>query len=1434
MSVLVIAEKPSVARDIAYVLGARNRAEGYLHGGGWIVTWAIGHLVALAEPHEMNPAWKRWRLADLPLLPSAWPLVVSEETRDQYEVVRRLLGDARVRGVVCATDAGREGELIFRYIYEAARSNKPVKRLWISSLTPDAIANGFRALKDGKSFDRLADAARARSRADWLVGMNLSRVYSVLHDDNLSVGRVQTPTLAMIVDRELEIRAFVPEDYLEVVATFGPLSEGSVDRSDDSKFARSEVGSSGDRKVDRYEGMYVGSGPEKPTKQRQPKRLPPDGEEAKKVVERAKRGRARIESVDRETRRIPPPQLYDLTELQRHANRLYGFTAQRTLQLAQKLYEERKLLSYPRTDSRHLSRTVESTLPAIVQAIEAPFRAVLAEGTGTRPLGRRFVDDGRVSDHHAIIPTDRTAPEDLPADERKIYDLVCRRLLSAWHGDHVFAVTTVMTTVECGDVTDRYVSSGTSIESEGWKVLDVRFPSARERERPGAARRGASAFASKEGARSSKDQSGGDRTLPGGLTPRTPRQVFDAKAVEKQTRPPPRLTDATLLTAMETAGRNLATTSEAAKSDGSKADGTWASDSHPLDEKEISQAMRERGLGTPATRASMIETLLRREYIVRDGKVFHATDKGIALIARVHPHVKSPAMTGEWEAKLARIEQGEESLDGFMQAIERYVREVVGSVASGAATDPDAPSRIVAPSASPTTRAASTTLARSATRGHPPDASISTRSTRATPIRTGDMGALLESAFGFSSFRPYQEEVCRAAASGKDVLLVMPTGAGKSLCYQLPGIARGGTTLVVSPLIALMEDQVAQLTRRGLAAERIHSGRPRADARAVCRAYLDGALDFLFIAPERLRVPGFPEMLARRKPTLVAIDEAHCISHWGHDFRPDYRRLRERLPLLRPAPVIALTATATPTVQDDIIAELGLSAPARFIHGFRRTNIAVEVVERSPKDRADMVSELLRDPARRPAIVYAPTRSESEQLAKALSGRSRAAAYHAGLASGVRDDVQSAFLAGRLDVIIATTAFGMGVDKPDVRTVIHTALPASIEGYYQEIGRAGRDGAASRAILIHSFVDTKTHEFFLERDYPESDLLARIQKAIEPGGTSMAQLAKRARVEVEILEKAIEKLWIHGGALVDTDDTVRRGDADWRPAYERQRAHKREQLDKMRRYAERSTCRMLQLVAHFGDQNDSGTPCGLCDVCAPGSSIALSFRAASAAEQNAATRILDALRDRDGRAVGQIHREIFGDGALDRRSLDHVLGALVRAGSVRLAADEFDKDGETIAFQRVWLVKGGTTSAPLSVVVRPAPSAKRGSGGKRTKGRGKRGVARDTTRRTRTTGAVTMSSTGQARSSASSKAQARAPATTLKPASSLEAALRAWRSSEAKRRRVPAFRILTDRTIVGIAEARPASEAQLLAVSGMGMALLEKYGKQLLAIVARS
>jgi RecQ family ATP-dependent DNA helicase len=341
---------------------------------------------------------------------------------------------------------------------------------------------------------------------------------------------------------------------------------------------------------------------------------------------------------------------------------------------------------------------------------------------------------------------------------------------------------------------------------------------------------------------------------------------------------------------------------------------------------------------------------------------------------------------------------------------------------------------------------------------------------------TGSLSDLLSRIFGFPAFRANQEEVCRAAISGRDLLLVMPTGAGKSLCYQLPAIARGGTALVISPLIALMDDQAAKLSTRGLSVARIHSGLDRQTSRQACIDYLNGSLQFLFIAPERLRVPGFAAMLGKRKPSLVAIDEAHCISQWGHDFRPDYRMLGQHLHLLRPAPVLALTATATPVVQNDILAQLALNDAARFIHGFRRDNLAIEVVEVPKPLRTERALDLLRDPARRPAIVYAPTRKDADETSAAFAAHFPAAAYHAGLDADHRDRVQRRFLDGALEVVVATIAFGMGIDKANVRTVIHTALPASLEAYYQEIGRAGRDGVDSDCVLFYSWADVSGYD----------------------------------------------------------------------------------------------------------------------------------------------------------------------------------------------------------------------------------------------------------------------------------------------------------------------------------------------------------------------
>ncbi|MCP4567361.1 MAG: RecQ family ATP-dependent DNA helicase, partial [FCB group bacterium] len=1316
---------------------------------------------------------KYWSHEQLPMLPEKWPLVVIDQTQDQFKVISRLINAQETEQVISATDAGREGELIFRYIYEKAGCKKPVRRLWISSLTPEAIARGLKNLRQSSDYDALAAAARGRSCADWLVGMNLSRAYSLAFNDKLSVGRVQTPTLSMIVERDLSIRNFTAKEYCEVRALFSPL----INQSDPGLTTGSPKKPS---TPPSYQGIYFKEEPPGPDssallekKDGPTTRLAPDGAEAERIIERASRGQAAIDSVKKELRRTKPLLLYDLTELQRQANRLYGFSAKNTLKLAQALYEQRKLISYPRTDSRYLSSDVAATLGEIVRVISGPYRDYLAPGTGEKPLNRRFVNDARITDHHAIIPT-TTPPKGLHAesDEGKLYDLICRRLLAAWHDDQISSITTVITSISSAPqipanqpIIDYYRSIGTVEEQAGWHILD---------------RRGQRSPYKKTPKKLKTDTEPSEPRLPPGLFQGQTQQVLDAEAVTKKTRPPRPFSEATLLTAMETAGQTL-------------------------DDKELSEAMRDNGLGTPATRAAIIETLLERNYIVRKGKNLHATDKGLHLIQTVHKQVKSPAMTGIWERKLKGIERGTENFKTFMKEIEKYVQEVVAFL-------PNNDSASTRPTTTPH-RAISSR----------PEESINTGPllSEESPLAGLDQNSpqilhnLLTKVFQFKEFRPHQEEVCRYVTQGHNVLLVMPTGAGKSLCYQLPGLARAGTTLVISPLIALMEDQVAKLCEIGFRAERIHSGRNRLHSRQVCTNYLEGHLDFLFIAPERLKVPGFPEMLAKRKPVLIAVDEAHCISHWGHDFRPDYRMLKDRLPLIGAAPVIALTATATSLVQDDILVQLGITDGKRSIHGFRRNNIAVEVAETAVKARAAIAEEVLKGADRLPAIIYAPTRKKAETLAEKLQQHFNSAAYHAGMKAANRDQIQAAFLNNKLDVIVATIAFGMGIDKPNIRTVIHTALPGSIEGYYQEIGRAGRDGKPSRAILMYSYADRRTHEFFHQRDYPEparlEGLFGLLLKEKQPKGL----FRKKLNLDDDLFDKIIEKLWIHGGAHVDPEENISRGTVDWKKTYIEQRQHKLNQLTRIARFAEAPSCRMLQLVKHFGDQADSGKPCGQCDICAPGACLAQPFRQPTTTELQKIESILEALRNEDRQAAGKLYRDRF-ESNMKRNSFEEFILVLVRAGLIRTLEESFEKDGRIIEYRRLALTAAGgfveksieELADILKVPVKPA------------------GPKKTTSKRRRPQNIKIKKKSAGSRKKPSVEELKDPPA-------GLVEALKAWRLKEARRRRVPAFRILTDRVLLSVAASGPKTDEALLAISGIGDKLLKKYGAQILAIVGK-
>jgi RecQ family ATP-dependent DNA helicase len=696
-----------------------------------------------------------------------------------------------------------------------------------------------------------------------------------------------------------------------------------------------------------------------------------------------------------------------------------------------------------------------------------------------------------------------------------------------------------------------------------------------------------------------------------------------------------------------------------------------------------------------------------------------------------------------------------------------------------------------------------------------------------TPANPENLTDLLRTAFGFAGFRANQEAVCEAAVAGHDLLLVMPTGSGKSLCYQLPALARGGTALVISPLIALMEDQAAKLAALGLRAARIHSGLDRAAARQACAEYLNGALQFLFIAPERLRVPGFPEMLAKRRLALIAIDEAHCISQWGHDFRPDYRMLGKHLPKLRGdadrAPVIALTATATPAVQADITQQLGMEKPARFIHGFRRDNLAIEVVEVPVPMRPGIICKLLADPARRPAIVYAPSRKQSEELAAELCVRPaghdaarrtglRAAAYHAGLDADTRERVQRAFQAGELEVVVATIAFGMGIDKSDIRTVIHAGLPSSLEGYYQEIGRAGRDGHESRTFLMHSYADQRTHDFLMDRDYPPVEHLSEVFRALTTASRPVQAVRSATPLGEDEFEKALEKLQIHGGARVDFGGNVTIGRPDWKRTYSVQAQYRREQFDKVLRFTESQECRMSALVAHFGDVADARLCCGKCDVCDPAGAVLRLFRRATPTERRWVQDVLLALRGVAYKTVKRLREELDWAEGMDRDQFEELLSAMSRAGLIDVENSEFEKDGKVIPYRRISLTEAGeqvrpTTPLPLLI---------------------SDGVVEDFA------GQVQSPAARRVKEKASSRRRANTvtaePVALAPKAEALAARLKEWRASEAKRLRVPPFVVLHDRTLTEVARARPANPNQLLEIDGIGPAKVEKFGAAILDV----
>ena len=578
---LVIAEKPSVAQSIAAVLGATQRKDGYLEGNDYLVSWCVGHLVELVQPESYEEAWKKWSYDNLPIIPQEWQHEVKSDTKAQYQILKKLMHDDRVDAVVCATDAGREGELIFRLTYNMAGCRKPMKRLWISSMEESAIRDGFHNLRPGSDYDNLYKSALCRQEADWLVGINGTRLFTVLYGGKaLKVGRVQTPTLAMLVDRESKIMNFKKEAYY-----MAHIMENGLD-------AVSEHIS--------------------------------DKTEAERIAGACENGQALVTSVIKEEKWVAPPKLYDLTTLQRDANRLFGFTAKQTLEYTQSLYEK-KLVTYPRTDSQYLSDDMEGTAKNVIEAI---FNSLLFEqNIMFNPDIKRILNSKKVTDHHAIIPTMEIIKQDLkviPESEMKILSLCANRLLCATGEKHIYNSTKAELT--CNEIV--FKVSGKEVWKNGWKEFDDFF---------------------KNSYKTTEDKSDAEeeKKLPE-LREGMMIAVEQTKVSEHFTQPPKHYAEDSLLAAMERAGA-----------------------------EDMGDEVERKGLGTPATRADIIEKLVKDGFVKREKKQMIPTEDGMKLITILPDVVKSPKLTADWENELTLVSKGEVAAEQFMSGIEAMVTDLV-------------------------------------------------------------------------------------------------------------------------------------------------------------------------------------------------------------------------------------------------------------------------------------------------------------------------------------------------------------------------------------------------------------------------------------------------------------------------------------------------------------------------------------------------------------------------------------------------------------------------------------------------------------------------------------------------------------------------------------------------------------------------------------
>ncbi|MDD9952056.1 MAG: RecQ family ATP-dependent DNA helicase [Zetaproteobacteria bacterium] len=1221
---LIIAEKPIVAEAIANALGGFRHQGQYYESESILLSWTKGHVASFPLPNQLSARYRSWDLSHLPIVPTGWQPVAKKSAQAQIALLQRLAARPEIQHLVCATDAAREGELIFRFLYQLSGWTHPVQRFWTASLTPKAICTAFTQMKPSTAFDDLYQSAVARAQADWLVGINFSRGCTSLLGERFPVGRVQTPTLSLVAQRDRKIREFKEEKYRELKVVCSTEEERQAAnlmcldlpvKDSAAQFVGWLLRAASLRTKCPDLGMSWFKD------WSQTRRYTDSRQELALQLRQFCDQDLYVLYCKKEQVHLKPPLLPDLVTIQKYANRFFGYTAQQTLDVMQALYERHKVISYPRTDCRYLASDDLDTFRESLVALRKLFPLYVSKLDFAHWERQRYVSDAQATDHHAIVPTGKllTSSE---LGEKRLFDLVCRLSLATFlepyvreHRYLVVGAQPLSTWVG--------LSHETVTLSLGWKscLADLHKTTATD----------------KETKYPLQDVAVGQ-----------PVWVVAGRVRTGATVPPQAFSDATLLSCMEMGGAS----------------------------EEVSRESRPRcGIGTAATRAGVLESLIGGGYLCREGKKITSTAKAEELLQCVPPQLQDCSLTKDWEESLEDISLGRKDKKEFLQNVVHFVTtgtEILTQLQK-------------APQIAGADNSFEENILHMAGDEQRQDVAVTQESvTQAEQV--GDLHATLARVFAMKDFRPGQEEIAREVVAGRNGLVIMPTGSGKSLCYLLPGYVRQGPVLVISPLISLIEDQVLKLTKLNLNAFSVHSGLSSAEQNEIARKYCAGEVDFLYFAPERLRSPYFVRLLQRQQPSLIAIDEAHCVSEWGHDFRVDYRYLGQRLACFVGVPRMAVTATAAPAVKHDIVEQLVLGTEyAEVIRGFWRGNLAIQVATLESYRRVAAASRFLEKQAHLPAIIYVARKADAEDIARQLAPRFRAACYHGGMDREVRRKVLNAFLAHEIEVVVATIAFGMGVDKANVRAVIHMTLPDSLASYYQQIGRAGRDGLLAQTVLFYSESDLQFRRIMFAQTYPELSKLRRGLQCVQKKPLEWLDFCERL---TEMKLDGFADRFVHWGAVecVQQPDGVwwvkSCADASWEERYLERRKIKNLEIEQMYGFCfNTSDCRMAQLIRYFGD--DGKQACGHCDVCAGHERLDKILVPHQRPDAQMTRIILQSVIRKGFWSRGKLLAEVQKKVDITPADFDLALEYLAHQGKILVESASFEKAGRTQYYLKI-------------------------------------------------------------------------------------------------------------------------------------------------------